>query len=81
MPTKTTNKVSPEVKRSMIPEVVDTSALIYLQKGDVTRVAASIGESAQYVSRVKLGKNYNVKILSALIKKGLDNKKKLTQAK
>lgn len=63
--------------KSRIPEGIDTTALTFLQKGDVTRVASELKEDPNYVSRVKVGKSYNVKILSALIKRGLENKKSL----
>jgi hypothetical protein len=65
--------------RKRVASSIDTSALDYLQRGDITRVADKIKEDRNYVSRVKNLKAYNVKILAALIKQGLENKKLLTQ--
>jgi len=66
-------------KNTIIPRDLDLEPLQWLQVGDVTLVAKDVGASLTYVSKVKTGKSYNVKILAALIKKGLENKKELTQ--
>jgi len=70
-------KVKLEVKR-LVPDGIDLSDLKYLQRGDVTRVASDLRLDPNYVSRVKSLKSYSVKVLSALLRKGAENRKALT---
>jgi hypothetical protein len=72
-------KVKLEVKTRLVPEGIDLTDLKYLQRGDVVRVADSLGVHPNYVSRVRSLKSYSVKVLSALLKKGAENRKLLTQ--
>jgi hypothetical protein len=64
-------------QKRKVPEGIDTSDLQYLEYGDVVRVSAEVKKTADHVSRVKNLKVYNVKILSALLKKARLNKNSL----
>jgi hypothetical protein len=68
-------------KERRVPNGVDVSDLQFLEYGDMAIVAQEVGMDTQYVRRVKNLKSYNVKILAALLKRGAQNRKILTEAK
>lgn len=70
-----------KVKVRRVPADVDLSDLQYLEYRDISRIAEEMKLDRYYVSRVKRGETYNVKVLAALLKKARDNKKELEEAK
>lgn len=60
-----------------VPEGIDLTPLDFLQYGDVVRVADDLKMHPDYVGKVKNLHHYSVKVLSALLKKGRENKSKL----
>jgi hypothetical protein len=79
MSTKQSNEELDKVsaKKNRLPEGLDLSDLNYLEHRDVQRVADELKVRADFVSKVKRGECYSVKILSALLKKARENKKQL----
>lgn len=65
------------VRKRKMPEGLDLSDLNFLEHRDVTRVAEEQKVRPDFVSKVKRGECYSVKILSALLKKARENKKEL----
>jgi hypothetical protein len=68
-----------ERKRRM-PGEVDRSNLEYLGYRDLTRVAEEMGVTPDYVSKVRHGRCQSVRVLAALLKKGGENRRLLTDA-
>lgn len=68
-----------KVPARRVPADVDLTDLDYLEYRDIKRIALEMGLRPDFVSRVKRGEGYNVKVLAALLKKARDNKKALDQ--
>lgn len=60
--------------KNKIPADIDITPLDFIEYRDITRIAKETNFTPQHVSKVKNLKSYNVKILSALLKKGRANK-------
>lgn len=63
-----------------VPQDVDLEVLNYLEYRDITRIAEELKQPRYFVSRVRRGETYNVKVLAALLKKARENKKAIEAA-